>query len=373
MKKILLPIMILCTAVSANAVARFFTGGELGAEIQSGDMTDIANYTYFSGKSNVSWSSFSGSLTAEGDASGMDAFPGWQWIGYGDFAYTPTGETTAIKYDVPTTLTMANSHITTNHNVFCYSKENAVVNVLLGSANSDESTFKYQTAAQRFNGSSTSTVNIIRTEDAAQERFEIVMLSNNKLEVHRGTVNYGTIETGALSYISTYEIDVLSGNLSLYADRIIATNAATTTKTNADTGEVTVTYNYSEIKGGSSLTLVISENGISDVDATLTLNHALKLAEGAVLNIDFSAFEEVYEDTFVLIQASGFEGLTSENVDDIVGVIGLEGKSWDLDIVDVENAQQLQITISPAVPEPSTVASILGILALGFVAYRRRK
>ena len=91
------------------------------------------------------------------------------------------------------------------------------------------------------------------------------------------------------------------------------------------------------------------------------------------MNFDFSALEGDYEDTFVLIQAAAFEGLTSENVDNIVDVIGLEGKSWDFDIVDIENAQQLLITISPAVPEPATVAAIFGALALGFAAYRRRK
>ena len=48
------------------------------------------------------------------------------------------------------------------------------------------------------------------------------------------------------------------------------------------------------------------------------------------------------------------------------------GKEWDFNLVNVGDYKQLQITIS-TVPEPSTVAAILGAIALGFVAYRRRK
>ena len=360
MKKILLPIMILCTAVSANADVRLFTGGELGADSPSNNISDIANYRYFSGSDNISWGDPISQLSVSGDVSEVTAFDkNFNWFGYGDFKYTQTDGTVA-EYSIPTTLRVATSIDTRNQSVFCYSKEDVVINILLGSADAEEETLKFITATQRFKSKATSVTNIIRDSDAVQTRFEI-HTSDNPINVCRGTVNYGTLETGAINYIETQRIRVDGGSLSIYADKIVAKSATTDSK----------------IASGAAFTLVVSNpsdgGGLSDVDPILTENGKFIVEEGAALNFDFSALEGDYEDTFVLIQAAAFEGLTSENVDNIVDVIGLEGKSWDFDIIDVENAQQLTITISPAVPEPATVASILGILALGFVAYRRRK
>ena len=358
MKKILLPIMILCTAVSANAVVRLFTGGELGAENPDNNISDVANYKLFSGDSNVSWGTVS-VLFAEGDVSDVDELKvdyGFPWFGYGDFEYTPTGGTKQ-KYSVPKTLVVATSIDTRNQSVFCYSEENAEINILLGSKNAEEDTLKFVTATQRFTSSSTSVTNIIKASDAAQTRFEI-HTSDNPVNVRRGTVNYGTLETGAIDYMKIQKFDVAGGSLSVYADKIDITSPTAT----------------STFASGSEFTLILSENGISDVDATVNSKGKFNLSEGASFNIDFSAFDEIYDDTLVLIQALDFEGFDSENLNDIIGVIGLEemGKEWDFNLVNVGDYKQLQITIS-TVPEPSTVAAILGAIALGFVAYRRRK
>ncbi len=356
MKKILLPIMILCTAVSANAVVRLFTGGELGAENPGNNISDVANYKLFSGDTNVTWSTIS-LIFAEGDVSEVTAFDkSFNWFGYGDFEYTPTGGTKQ-KYSVPKTLVVATSIDTRNQSVFCYSEENAEINILLGSKNAEEDTLKFVTAAHRFTSSSTSVTNIIKASDAAQTRFEI-HTSDNPVNVRRGTVNYGTLETGAIDYMKIQKFEVAGGSLSVYADKIDITNPAAT----------------STFASGSEFTLILSENGISDIDATVNSKGKFNLSEGASFNIDFSAFDEIYDDTLVLIQALDFEGFDSENLNDIIGVKGLEemGKEWDFNIVNVGDYKQLQITIS-TVPEPSTVAAILGAIALGFVAYRRRK
>lgn len=356
MKKILLPIMILCTAVSANAVVRLFTGGELGAENPDNNISDVANYKLFSGDSNVSWGTIS-LLFAKGDVSEVTAFDKkYTWFGYGDFEYTPT-DGTKQKYSVPKTLVLATSIDTRNQSVFCYSEENAEINILLGSKNAEEDTLKFVTAAQRFTSSSTSVTNIIKASDAAQTRFEI-HTSDNPINVCRGTVNYGTLETGAIDYMKILKFEVSGGSLSVYADKIDITSPTAT----------------STFASGSEFTLILSGNGISDVDATVNSKGKFNLSEGASFNIDFSAFDEIYDDTLVLIQALDFEGFDSENLNDIIGVKGLEemGKEWDFNIVNVGDYKQLQITIS-TVPEPSTVAAILGAIALGFVAYRRRK
>ena len=356
MKKILLPIMILCTAVSANAVVRLFTGGELGAENPDNNISDVANYKLFSGDSNVSWGTIS-LLFANGDVSEVTAFDkSFSWFGYGDFEYTPTGGTKQ-KYSVPKTLVVATSIDTRNQSVFCYSEENAEINILLGSKNAEEDTLKFVTAAQRFTSSSTSVTNIIKASDAAQTRFEI-HTSDNPVNVRRGTVNYGTLETGAIDYMKIQKFEVAGGSLSVYADKIDITSPTAT----------------STFASGSEFTLIVSKKGIIDKNPIINSKGKFNLSEGASFNIDFSAFNEIYDDTLVLIQALDFEGFDSENLNDIIGVIGLEemGKEWDFNLVNVGDYKQLQITIS-TVPEPSTVAAILGAIALGFVAYRRRK
>ena len=328
----------------------------MGAENPDNNISDVANYKLFSGDSNVSWGTIS-LLFANGDVSEVTAFDkSFSWFGYGDFEYTPTGGTKQ-KYSVPKTLVVATSIDTRNQSVFCYSEENAEINILLGSKNAEEDTLKFVTAAQRFTSSSTSVTNIIKASDAAQTRFEI-HTSDNPVNVRRGTVNYGTLETGAIDYMKIQKFEVAGGSLSVYADKIDITSPTAT----------------STFASGSEFTLILSENGISDVDATVNSKGKFNLSEGASFNIDFSAFDEIYDDTLVLIQALDFEGFDSENLNDIIGVIGLEemGKEWDFNLVNVGDYKQLQITIS-TVPEPSTVAAILGAIALGFVAYRRRK
>ena len=95
-------------------------------------------------------------------------------------------------------------------------------------------------------------------------------------------------------------------------------------------------------------------------------------ADGVKIGLDFSAVTEADEYLIMVlgdtVSSDGFDFANAENDFEIKGLSeSLKGSlAW-------KDGYMLVATITAAVPEPATVAAILGAIALGFAAYRRRK
>ena len=106
-------------------------------------------------------------------------------------------------------------------------------------------------------------------------------------------------------------------------------------------------------------------------DAFIGFEKATK-ADGVKIGLDFSAITEAEEYLIMVLgnteNSTGFDFANAENDFEIKGLNeSLKASlAW-------KDGYQLVATITAAVPEPSTVAAILGAIALGFAAYRRRK
>ena len=109
---------------------------------------------------------------------------------------------------------------------------------------------------------------------------------------------------------------------------------------------------------------------IANKDTYIAFDKATK-TDGLKIGLDFSAITEADEYFILAIgdteSSDGFDFANAENDFEIKGLSeSLKGSlAW--------NGGTLVATITAAVPEPATVAAILGAIALGFAAYRRRK
>ncbi len=109
---------------------------------------------------------------------------------------------------------------------------------------------------------------------------------------------------------------------------------------------------------------------IANKDTYIAFDKATK-TDGVKIGLDFSAITEADEYFILAIgdteNSDGFDFANAENDFEIKGLSeSLKGSlAW--------NGGALVATITAAVPEPATVAAILGVIALGFAAYRRRK
>ena len=109
---------------------------------------------------------------------------------------------------------------------------------------------------------------------------------------------------------------------------------------------------------------------IANKDTYIAFDKATK-TDGLKIGLDFSAITEADEYFIMSIgdteSSTGFDFVNAENDFEIKGLSeSLKGAlAW--------NGNALVATITAAVPEPSTVAAILGVIALGFAVYRRRK
>ena len=109
---------------------------------------------------------------------------------------------------------------------------------------------------------------------------------------------------------------------------------------------------------------------IANKDTYIAFDKATK-TDGLKIGLDFSAITEADEYYILAIgdteNSTGFDFANAENDFEIKGLSeSLKGSlAW--------NGGALVATITAAVPEPATVAAILGVIALGFAAYRRRK
>ena len=157
------------------------------------------------------------------------------------------------------------------------------------------------------------------------------------------------------------KVNVNSGNLIL--------NETTTTHcflklTNGSFGSENVINFTDGILNGGSIK-------VFGKDAFIGFEKATK-ADGVKIGLDFSAITEAEEYLIMVLgdteNSTGFDFANAENDFEIKGLNeSLKASlAW-------KDGYQLVATITVAVPEPATVAAILGAIALGFAAYRRRK
>ena len=112
-------------------------------------------------------------------------------------------------------------------------------------------------------------------------------------------------------------------------------------------------------------------NKVNGQNAFIGFEKASK-ADGVKIGLDFSAITEAEEYLIMVLgdteSSTGFDFANAENDFEIKGLSeSLKASlAW-------KDGYQLVATITAAVPEPATVAAILGAIALGFAAYRRRK
>ncbi len=211
-------------------------------------------------------------------------------------------------------------------------------------------------------------------------------------------------------------INFNGGNQSNYSQRLNLTGFSSTNwtgdgeayagrdglKVNVNSGnlilnETTTTHCFLNLKGGSfgtekvirfidgtfSVSVQKNDNGevistsvgtikVIDKDAVICFEKATKDTGDMKIGLDFSAITEADEYLIMSIgntqESTGFDWDNAENDFEIKGLSeSLKGSlAW-------KDGYQLVATITTAVPEPATVAAILGAIALGFAAYRRRK
>ena len=143
--------------------------------------------------------------------------------------------------------------------------------------------------------------------------------------------------------------------------------------------ESSTTHCFIKLNGGTFIT----EGRIDFIDGVFTggnigvtekgfiaINNAATKNAGVKIGLDFSAItdaEEYYIMSVADMENSDFDFTNAENDFEIKGL------NDSLNAALAWNGNTLVATITAAVPEPATVAAILGAIALGFAAYRRRK
>lgn len=133
-------------------------------------------------------------------------------------------------------------------------------------------------------------------------------------------------------------------------------------KSGAFGSEKRIAFKDGKFSGGS-LKILTKDTGFDFEKATK--------ADDLKIGLDFSAITEAEEYYILSIgdfeNSSGFDFTNADRDFEIKGLDeSLKGSlAW--------NGGTLIATITAAVPEPATVAAILGVIALGFAAYRRRK
>ncbi len=195
----------------------------------------------------------------------------------------------------------------------------------------------------------------------------------------------GTVEFN--NSVSYQTINVESGTLKLgsyagsdTADASIAKldNVALTLKSEASLRIGTDKSNSSVVLSNSSFEMQTGSSIFFSAYSSLTLeNSTVSIGDLASVIIDLSGVEiDTYTYTLIYtddtsISKAIYTALLSENIEIITSTNAVAS-----DIQLTTSGTNLLLTVvlsSVAVPEPSTYAMIIGILALGFAAYRRRK
>lgn len=342
----------LFAAVSSSPAQYIFTGdSELG-------LLDYGNYSRSTGAQvNISGYSHDGGKIAFYTTSAFEEIaemPGFDykypWMGIGEF----TGVENGIS---PMEIALLSSNKKDMGGWYGGQRIQTVfsfgggrhMTISLGSKDSLDSDVTYYTAAFKVClENADSSVSVVRAADAAQKAFNFN--ADNAITVVAGTVNFGTVETGALDLMKTADIIVSSGSfLNLYVKKI-ETNIGTAAR-NITVGGV-MNFRVAEISEGSAL---ITASGACST-------------QGGGINFDFADFS-LGEGVYDLISAAGGFSLNG-SADDLstdFGIIGIDPEKFSLSLS--QDGTLLQLTV---VPEPAAFAAVLGALVLALPLVRRR-
>jgi len=134
-------------------------------------------------------------------------------------------------------------------------------------------------------------------------------------------------------------------------------------------------FNSVEVLGNSD---VLFENSFNTNRLTISDGAQVSLALGTSFETltlvgDFTetsnsiSLDAIFGDTTGVV-LSAFEDNTTA-----LTVIDSNGQEWTTENLSFNESNSVSFDLGTAIPEPSTYALIFGVLALGFVVYRRRK
>ncbi len=107
---------------------------------------------------------------------------------------------------------------------------------------------------------------------------------------------------------------------------------------------------------------------LKDGEVAVSIDGKLSKSEDYKINLDFTNANLGEGESYTLIGAGSVEGFDLTDYTKDFNLIGID----DADIKSLAwNGNSLVLTT--AVPEPAAIAAVLGAIALGFAAYRRRK
>lgn len=223
---------------------------------------------------------------------------------------------------------------------------NASRQYIIGSASSAETTFSVETSFETYYTTGTG----FKVAADAVNNVNNLEFGTFKLTGCKNVI-IGE-KTGFFDNVTIGELNIASNSsLIICADKFTAGTADMTSNTDDSLG----------------ITFVISEDALAGEGAVFSFD-TLKKDAGAKLTLDFSVVDLTKDDAGVydIIEIGTLEGFDVSSLNDLI-VSGLEEKdfaslAW--------NGNTIQLTV---VPETSTVATIFGVFALAFVAYRRRK
>ena len=230
----------------------------------------------------------------------------------------------------------------------------------LGSADATESTFTFKTSGVFEFGFSSTKFEI--ASDAAQTSFNLEI---GTLKTTRG--GYGTGKIVTLGDANKGFDSVTIGTLTI--SQYLPITAYTKQFTVNGNADIPCCDNIDS-------TLKIFVTGVEKGKAAFTVYGQLTLTEGKKIELDFSnvALSDFAEGgDFILAQFN-----SSQTLGDYTDIFG-DSLSTSLNGVLGEDNYTLKwrdniLTLNvAAVPEPATVAAILGAVALAFAAYRRRR
>ena len=272
--------------------------------------------------------------------------------------YLADGTTKSRYATTITTLATSDSFAAGNY----YRRNNSSHQFTLGSKDAMETDFVWWSANDlKFRYGSSCVISA--ANDAAQSSFVIstgktfsVTLNNNA----SNTIKIGTKEKFIDLIEAGENVEFYNAVPTLYVKNIKATK---------------------NIMLSADTTFFIDKSALIEADASDTLSTALITADGTfelknspsgntIFTFDFSSVDiddDIYGNTYNLISATSYTGVNIENMK----LAGLDDKiiaslAWD------ESGKNIQVSFA-AVPEPATVATIFGAVALALTMYRRRK
>ena len=162
--------------------------------------------------------------------------------------------------------------------------------------------------------------------------------------------NFGSASRG----FDSIEADSVIANIhfGFFAKKLIVHNSFAFGSNLTNGGKFTSSFNFIDLKDG---------------EVAVSVGGKLSKSEDYKINLDFTNANLGEGESYTLVSAGSLEGfdLTDYTKDfNLIGIDAADIKSlaW--------NGNSLVLT---TVPEPAAIAAVLGAIALGFAAYRRRK